>query len=149
MYSFFLSCSIFAGSQQVSLWPGHERVQLLPSHCQTQVSFSHEFVAYLATTQCNSGSFVLGIMLKAFSSLSQFVSHFYVSLVPYILLFIFLLALVGWGPCCPGICLLCSLPQAEDSDPGVSACQRFSGKAVGKFWQCTVCGITSVGLWRD
>lgn len=63
---FFLSRSIFAGSQQLFLWPGDERVQLLPSHCWPQVSLSHEFVAYLATTQRNSGSFVLGIMLKAF-----------------------------------------------------------------------------------
>lgn len=62
---FFLSPSIFAGSQQLFLWPGDEQVQLLPSHCRPQVSLSHEFVAYLATTQRNSGSFVVGIMLKA------------------------------------------------------------------------------------
>lgn len=58
------------------------------SPCQPQVSFGHEFVAYLATTHCNSGSFVSAITFKAFFPPAPFSICFSSSifLLPHILL---------------------------------------------------------------
>lgn len=68
---------------------------------------------------------------------------FYVSLVPYILLFIFpakivfrdisLLALVGWGPRCPEICFLYNPPYALRIQSQVCEPVIFLRESRGKF----------------
>lgn len=81
------------------------------SPCQPQVSFGHEFVAYLATTHCNSGSFVSAITFKAFFSLFFFdlflifyfpaPPHFVTYLPTYYLLSLYLKLLLGAFLCRP------------------------------------------------
>lgn len=81
-------------------------------------------------------------MSLGFPRLSQFVFTFYVSLMPYVSLFISLLksfleasvsppASVAEGPRCPETCSLCGHPEAPGMRP---RCLSLSGSQ-GKLWE--------------